>query len=123
MRRLRHVADDAPPQLLVVEHFLEQILDVVDVGRDESDELLEPAMLLARDLAIKNVVEKELIHHGRDHHVDLAPGQVDQHALEPADLTRHVETHSGGILSRAIFTSGKRRWCVIVALSKIGPSP
>jgi hypothetical protein len=45
-------------------------------------------VLFPRDLAIKDVVEKELRHHGRDHLIDLAPGQVDQHAAEPADLTR-----------------------------------
>ena len=66
-------------------------------------------MLLARDLPVEDVVEEELIHHRRDHHVDLPPRQVDQHALEPADLARHVESHSGGILSRAIFQIRQRQ--------------
>ena len=85
-----HVANDAAADLFIFEDFFEQVLDVVNIRCDESDQLLEAPMLLARDLPIKNVVEEELIHHGRDHHVDLAPGEVDQHALEPADLTRHI---------------------------------
>ena len=53
----------------------------IDLVGDEADELLEPAMLFAGDLSVEDVVEEELVHHRRDHHVDLAPGQVDQHAL------------------------------------------
>jgi hypothetical protein len=58
-------------------------------------------MLLARDLAIEDVVEQELGHHRGDHLVDLTPGEVDQHALQPADLTRYVQSHAGGILPSA----------------------
>ena len=104
-----HVPDDAAFNVLVLKHFLEKVLHFDDLGGDEADELLKAAMLLARDLAVEDVVEQELIHHGRDHHVDLAPGEVDQHALEPADLTRHVEPHSRGILSRRFLWSARGR--------------
>src|SRR5688572_12942132 len=87
--------------VIVVEHFLEQILDVENVVGDEANELLEPAVLLARDLSVEDVVEEKLGHHGRDHFIDLTPGEVDQHALQPADLTRHIQPHADGILQRA----------------------
>jgi tetratricopeptide (TPR) repeat protein len=57
-------------------------------------------VFLARDLAVEDVVEEKLGHHGRDHLVDLTPGEVDQHALQPADLTRHIQPHAGEILQR-----------------------
>ena len=94
----REIAHDGALHVVVLEDFFEEIGDLVHVIRDEPDELLEPAMFFARDLPVKDVVEEELRHHRRDHDVDLAPGQMHEHALELADLARHVKPHAPGIL-------------------------
>src|SRR5207237_1923573 len=53
----------------------------------------------ARHLAVKDVVEEQLRHHRRHHHIDLTAGKMDQHALQFADLVVYIESHSRGILS------------------------
>src|SRR3954463_14844059 len=103
---MREIAHDQLFDLVVFQRFLEEVLHVEHIIGDEAEELLKPSMFLARDLPVQDVVEEELRHHGRHHHVDLAPRQMDQHALEPADLTRDVESHAGGILSEAGKRSG-----------------
>jgi hypothetical protein len=88
-------------QVRVLEDLFEQVLQVEYVVGDEADELLEAAVFFAGDLAVEDVVEEKLRHHGRDHLVDLPPGEVDQHALQPADLTGHVQSHARAILQWA----------------------
>ena len=97
---LGEVANDAAFDVIVDEHFFEKIFDVVNLVGDEADDLLKSPMLLTRDLAVQNVVKQELRHHRRDHHVDLAPRQMHEHALQPPNLTRYVKLHAGGILIR-----------------------
>src|SRR5207244_7432827 len=94
------IANDQLLRLLILKHFLEEILRVEDVVGDEADELLEAPVLLAGHLAVEDVVEEELRHHRRDHDVDLAPREMHEDALQPPDLARDVELHSRGSIDR-----------------------
>src|SRR5436190_2022208 len=95
---LREIDNDLVLGLFVLEDFLEKILDVEDFLGDVAHQLLKTAMLLARDLPEEDVVEQQLGHHRRNHHVDLASGKVDEDALEPADFARDVQPHASRIL-------------------------
>jgi len=99
---LAEVADDSRFDFFVFEDFFEQILQFHDVVGDEPDQLLKPAMLFARDLTVKDVVEEKLIHHRRHHEVDLPAGKMDQDTLQPADFAGDVETHAAAILQGAM---------------------
>ena len=71
------------------------MLDLEDLVGDVAQHLLESPVLLARPLAVEDVVEEQLLHHGRDHPVDLRPRQVDQDGVELADLGSDFEGHGG----------------------------
>src|ERR1700726_1579582 len=79
---LRQIAKHFRFDLFVFEDFFQQVLDVVNFTGDESEELLKSPMLFASNLAVENVVEEELRHHGRDHDVDFPSRQMYQHAFQ-----------------------------------------
>src|SRR5260370_10433799 len=71
---LREIANDRAARLLVVEDLFKQILDVIDLIRDETQQLLKTTVFFARELSEQDVIKQQLGHHGRHHDVDFPPG-------------------------------------------------
>ena len=88
------VVEDMPPAVRVGEDLLEQVLHLEDL-RKEPEDLLEPAVLLARPGAMQDVVEEKILHHARGHPVDLPTGLVDDDGPETTDFGMDGDRHGG----------------------------
>ena len=91
--RLAEVVQDRAALLGHLKDVLEQILDLEHLVGHVAENLLKTAMLLAGAVPVEDVVEQQLLHHGRHHAVDLRPGQVDQDRLELSDFRSDSEAH------------------------------
>ena len=91
----RQLRQHHPPQPLagvgVGQGLAEEIAGFDDLDAEDLEQPAEAAVLVARALAEEDVVEEQLLHHGRHHAVDLDPGLVDEHPAQPADFRRDVD--------------------------------
>jgi hypothetical protein len=92
---LAEVVEDRAALLGDRQDILEKILDLEDLVGDVAQDLLEAAVLLAGAVAVEDVVEEQLLHHGGDHPVDLGPRQVHEDRLQFPDLGGDAEAHAG----------------------------
>ncbi len=78
------------------QHVGEQVLAVQHLDAGLPHHGAEQVVLVARLLAVEDVVEEELLHHRRRHPVDLPPGPVHQDAPQACDFGIDVDAHGEG---------------------------
>jgi hypothetical protein len=80
------LVEDALPRLALLQHVDEQVLRVEHLHPGLAQHLAEEVVLLARLVAVEDVVEEQALHHGGHHPIDLAAGPVDQDAPQASDF-------------------------------------
>ena len=79
---------EQPPARLgaLPQHGGEQVLRFEHLGAGLPQHLRKEVVLVARLVAVEDVVEEEGLHHGGDHPIDLPPRPVDQDAPQAPDF-------------------------------------
>ena len=81
-------------RLRVRQHVREQILRLEHLHPGLPQHLGEEVVLLARLVAVEDVVEEQGLHHGGDHPIDLPPRPVDQDAAQASDFRIDLYRHA-----------------------------
>ena len=81
-------------RLGVRQHVGEQVLRLEHLDPGPPQHLAEEVVLLARLVAVEDVVEEQALHHGGDHPVDLPPRPVDQDAPQASDFRIDLYRHT-----------------------------
>ena len=99
--------DDPVPCGLLAQCPGQQVRCVQHFDAEQLQYATESGVLLASPIAVEDVVEEQLLHHRRDHAIDLGTWLVDQGAAQTADLGGDAD-HRGREGRRALTASGLR---------------
>jgi hypothetical protein len=95
----RHVIQDRLQQPVTCalhgQRLHQQLARFQHFNAECSEQPHEAVMLFARPLTEENVVEQELVHHGRHHVIHFRTRRVHQHALQPPDFGPDVQHRNG----------------------------
>ena len=119
--------DDPVARGLLLQGLHQQVGSVVHLDAEQLEDPPERRMLLASPVPVEDVVEEELLHHRRDHAVDLGPRFVDQRSAQAADLggdADHLDGTGGPPLtSRCPRPVGRREREACAARPRTAPAP